>query len=117
MDVNSMDEDFLILCFLQLCLLLLEEERNQKKRWLKKMVGPINVARPLYGDFEHLFHELKYNDIDIFFRYARMGKETFNHLLQMTRPFLTKLSRRAFSPEQRLIITLRYLLILSYIVK
>ncbi|XP_029162074.1 protein ALP1-like [Nylanderia fulva] len=111
MDVNYMEEDFLILSFLQLCLLLLLEERNRKKRWLNRRwwVRPINVARPLYGDFEHLFNELKYNDIDVFFRYARMRKETFNHLLQMTKPFLTKLSKRAFSPEQRLIITLRYL--------
>ncbi|EZA62957.1 hypothetical protein X777_11973 [Ooceraea biroi] len=36
-----------------------------------------------------------------------MTKETFSHLLQMTKPFLTKTSKRAFSPEQRLAITLR----------
>jgi len=80
-------------------------------------VRPINVARPIYGDFEHLFQELKSNDADIFFRYVRMTKETFNLLLQMTKPFLTKMSKRAFSPEQRLAITLRYLLLLFCIIK
>ncbi|XP_032685188.1 protein ALP1-like [Odontomachus brunneus] len=106
-----MDEDFLILSLLQLCLLMLLQEKNRKKRWLNRRwwVRPINVARPIYGDYEHLVQELKYNDLETFFRYARMKKETFKHLLQMTKPFLTKLSKRAFSPEHRLIITLRYL--------
>lgn len=106
------DEDFLILSFLQLCLLALLQKRNRSKRWLNRRwwVRPINVARPIYGDFEHLFHEIKYDDMDIFLRYIRMRKETFDHLLQMTQLFLIKLSKRAFSPEQRLAITLRYLL-------
>lgn len=104
------DEDFLLLCLLQLCLLALLQERNRRIRWLNRRwwVRPINVARPTYGDYEHLFHELKYNDVDIFFRYVRMKKETFNHLLQITKPFLIKSSKRAFSPEQQLIISLRY---------
>lgn len=116
MDVN---DDFLILSFLQLCLLALLQKRNRKKRWLRRRwwVRPINVARPMYGDYEHLFHELKYNDPDIFFRFVRMREETFSLLLEMTKPFLTKLSKRAFSSEQRLIITLRYLFILSYSIK
>ncbi|XP_018370115.1 PREDICTED: uncharacterized protein LOC108765770 [Trachymyrmex cornetzi] len=38
-----------------------------------------------------------------------MKKETFDVLLQLTKPFLIKFSNRAFSPEQRLTITLRYL--------
>lgn len=105
------NEDFLILSFLQLCLLVLLRKRNRGKRWLNRRwwVRPINVARPIYGDFEHLFRELKYDDVDIFLRYVRMRKETFDHLLQMTQPFLTKLSKRASNPEQRLAITLRYL--------
>jgi len=113
------DEDFLIMCILQLCLLALWQRRERSKNWLNRRwwVRPINVARPIYDDFEHLFQELKYNDADIFFRYVRMTKETFSLLLQMTKIFLTKLSKRAFSPEQRLIITLRYLLLLFYIIK
>lgn len=78
---------------------------------------PINVARPMYEDYEHLFHELKYNDPDIIFRFVRMREETFNFLLEMTKPFLTKLSKRAFSPKQRLTITLRYLFNLSCSIK
>lgn len=105
------DEEFLILCFLQLCLLALIQKRDQGKRWSNRRwwVRPINVEPPIYGDYEHLFQELKYTDKEIFFRYLRMRRETFDLLLQMTRPFLTKVSKRAFSPEQRLTITLRYL--------
>ncbi|XP_025158181.1 uncharacterized protein LOC112589377 [Harpegnathos saltator] len=44
-----------------------------------------------------------------FFRYTRMNKETFKLLLKKTKPYLTKSSKRAFSPEHRLIITLRFL--------
>lgn len=76
MDMNDMDEDFLILSFLQLCLLALLQEKNRKKRWLNRRwwVRPINVARPIYGDFEHLYPELKFNDMEIFFRCVRMRR-------------------------------------------
>lgn len=105
------DEEFLILSVLQLCLLALLQQRNRRKRWLNRRwwVRPINVARSIYGDYEHLFQKIKYDDEDIFYRYVRMRRETFNFLFEMTKPFLTKLSRRAFNPEQRLAITLRYL--------
>lgn len=115
----NVNDDFLILSLLQLCLLAVLQKRYRRKRWLKRRwwVRPINVARPIYGDYEHLFHELKYNDPDIFFRFVRMREESFNLLLEMTKPFLTKFSKRAFSPEQRLTITLRYLFILSCSIK
>lgn len=112
-DVNNSidrnDGDLLILCLLQLLLLALLQKRNRSKRWLNRKwwIRPINVARPIYGDYEHLFQELKYNDADIFFRYVRMRKKTFHRLLQMVKPFLTKTNKRAFTPEQRLTITLR----------
>ncbi|XP_067209497.1 uncharacterized protein [Linepithema humile] len=105
------DDEFLILSVLELCLLALLREKKRRKRWSNRRwwVRPINIARPIFGDYEHLFYELKNNDADIFFRYVRMRKETFYQLLQMTKPFLIKVSKRAFNPEQRLIITLRYL--------
>lgn len=103
------NDDVLILFVLQLCLLALLKRKKRSKRWLnwRWWVRPINVVRPIYGDYEHLFQEMKYNDPSIFFRYTRMREETFRLLLQLTRPFLTKSNHRAFSPEQRLIITLR----------
>ncbi|KYM98808.1 hypothetical protein ALC62_10472 [Cyphomyrmex costatus] len=105
------DDDFFIFTVLQLCLLALLQKRNRQWKWLNRRwwVRPINVARPLYGDYEHLFQELRYNDKDIFFRYVRMSRETFDLLLEMTKPFLIKSNHRAFIPEQRLTITLRYL--------
>lgn len=99
--MNINDEDFLILSILQLCLIALVQKRKRSKAWLNRRwwVRPINLARPFYGDFEHLYQELKYNDADVFFRYVRMRNETFNLLLQLTKSLLTKLSKRAFSPE------------------
>ncbi|XP_050457322.1 uncharacterized protein LOC126854518 [Cataglyphis hispanica] len=107
----NMNENDLILYVWQLCLLALLKKRKRRKRWLNRRwwVRPINVVRSIYGDYEHLFQEIKYNDPIIFCRYTRMREETFKLLLQMTRPFLTKSNHRAFSPEQRLIITLRFL--------
>ena len=104
------DEDLFLLSILQLLFILsLLQRRQRSKLWLNRRwwVRPVNAARPLYGDFEHLFHDLKYNDPDLFFRYMRMRKETFNHLLQMIKPFLTKSNHRALNAEQRLATTLR----------
>lgn len=110
MYIDDYDDDVLILSCLQLCLLALLQKRNEKRTYNRRWwVRPINIARPIYGDYEHLFNEIKHDDPDIFSRYVRMRKETFYHLVQMTTPFLTKVSKRAFSPEQRLAITLRYL--------
>lgn len=103
------EDDILLLSVLQLCLLTCYVKINRKKKYTSRRwwIRPINLDRPLYGDYEHLFQELRYNDPDVFFRYTRMREETFRILLEKTKPYLTKLSKRAFSPEHRLIITLR----------
>lgn len=103
-----MNDDDFILIVLQLCLLALFKKKKRSKRWINRRwwVRPINVVRSIHGDYEHLFQEMKH-DPCIFFRYTRMREETFKLLLEMTRSFLTKSNHRAFSPEQRLIITLR----------
>jgi len=85
-------------------ILLRKRQRIKKKRlWVR----PINVRRPLFGDFQHLFQELKEDDT-MFFKYTRMNLSTFNKLLDILRPHLEKRNWRALSAEQRLIIMLRY---------
>jgi len=67
----------------------------------------IYICRPLYGDFQHLFQELK-EDATMFFKYTRMNISTFYKLLDILRPYLERNNWRVLSAEQRLIIMLRY---------
>ncbi|CAL1681009.1 unnamed protein product [Lasius platythorax] len=89
-------------------------KRRTSFRWInrKYWVRPINIRRPVQGDFDHLLQELK-TDSYMFFRYTRMSLSVFlsvfNHFLEMMKPFLTKKSHRALVPEQRLALTIRYL--------
>ncbi|XP_025262921.1 uncharacterized protein LOC112637408 [Camponotus floridanus] len=85
-------------------------KRQTSFRWInrKYWVRPINIRRPIQGDFDHLLQEMK-TDPYMFFRYTRMSVNVFNHLLEIMKPFLTKKSHRALVPEQRLALTLRYL--------
>lgn len=84
-------------------------KRQTSFRWInrKYWVRPINMRRPMQGDFDHLLQEMK-TDPYMFFRYTRMSTNVFNHLLEMMIPFLTKKSHRALVPEQRLALTIRF---------
>lgn len=88
-------------------------KRRTSFRWInrKYWVRPINIRRPVQGDFDHLLQELK-TDSYMFFRYTRMSLSVFlsvfNHFLEMMKPFLTKKSHRALVPEQRLALTIRF---------
>lgn len=66
------------------------------------------MCRPLFGDFQHLFQELK-EDVTMFFKYTRMSISIFYKLLDILQPHLEKRNWRALPAEQRLIVTLRYL--------
>ncbi|KYQ49258.1 hypothetical protein ALC60_11670 [Trachymyrmex zeteki] len=84
-------------------------KRRKSFRWFnrKYWMRPINMRRLDQGDFYHLLQEMK-NDSEMFFRYTRMSLCVFNQLLEMIRPFLTKRSHRALTPEHRLALTLQY---------
>jgi len=53
---------------------------KKKQLWVR----PLNVRRPLFDDFQHLFQELKEDDT-MFFKYTRMNLSTFNKLLDILR--------------------------------
>jgi len=78
-------------------------------RWLnrKYWVRPINLRRPLQGDYDNLLQEMK-ADPYMFFKYTRMSINVFNYFLEIMKPFLIKKSHRALVPEQRLALTLRF---------
>ena len=59
----------------------------------------------------NLYRELPADDRENYFRYLRMSKERFDHLLTLFRPYLLRESSRRVPvcPGVRLVITLRYL--------
>ncbi|XP_071641987.1 uncharacterized protein [Temnothorax longispinosus] len=108
MDIEE-EEELLALLILILGINYIIKKRRSF-RWInrKYWVHTNNIRRPNQGDFDQLFQELK-DDPQRFFRYTRMSLCVFNELLEMMKPFLTKTNHRALIPEQRLVITLRYL--------
>ena len=72
-------------------------------------VHPINQGREVFGEYHHLFQEIK-DDEEKFFPYVRMKKRTFNIILDAIGPYIEKKTtnfRRPISPEERLVIALR----------
>lgn len=94
-------------------LMLLMKKRRKHKRWVSRRwwVRPVNLQRNVLGHFATLIQELK-NDEELFFRYTRMSLEVYNQLLIKVSPFLVKnINRTPLSPEQRLLITLKYVVL------
>ncbi|KYN29021.1 hypothetical protein ALC57_01559 [Trachymyrmex cornetzi] len=87
-------------------------KKRKHKRWRNRRwwVRPINLQRDILDDYSVLVKELK-KDKNLFFRYTRMSLEVHNNLLKKISPALMKTSlRKPLTPEQCLLITLRYLL-------
>jgi len=78
-----------------------------KKR--KYHTNDIFKDREKYGEFHTLFHQLLEQEED-FFSYMRMTKSNFYYILENIREKIQKQSnfRRCISPEERLMVTLRY---------
>lgn len=68
-------------------------------------------SRTRFGEYHTLFPQLLEQPAK-FFEYMRMDKETFYYILEGIREKIQKQSnfRRCISPEERLIVTLRYVL-------
>ncbi|XP_018575296.1 protein ALP1-like [Anoplophora glabripennis] len=96
---------------LNVATLYMKWKHQKRKRWHYRRwwIRPINQRRKELGHFSTLFQELK-ADPELFFKYTRMDENTFYELLKIISPQLIKHSIRPFiSPEERLLITLRYL--------
>lgn len=79
----------------------------------KKRVGvhKINRGRRQFGEYHHLFPQLKLNS-KRFFQYMRMELETFDYILgkidhKITKSWCNFHSQPIF-PEERLVVSLRY---------
>lgn len=78
----------------------------------RKLMGihPINKNRKQFGEYHHLFKEIK-EDESRFFQYLRMSISAFNDLMEITQHKLIKnwcnWHKQPILPEEKLVITLR----------
>ncbi|XP_066945794.1 uncharacterized protein [Macrobrachium rosenbergii] len=81
------------------------KEPTRRKHW----IHPFKAERETSKRFEK-FHENIRKCDERFFEYYRMSKASFDELLEVLRPRISKRNtkfRRSISPEERLTITLR----------
>ena len=72
-------------------------------------VHPINSTRSEYGEYHHLFSDLRKYPKK-FKEYTRMSIATFDELLSLVSDDIYKQTtnfRQAISPEERLVVTIR----------
>jgi len=82
--------------------------RKRQNRW----VHPINIKRPEFGIFGHLYRDLL-EDEEKLHGFFRMNIEQFCRLSQLVAEEIRKQNtnyRRAITPEERLAIFFRYVL-------
>ncbi|XP_060873833.1 uncharacterized protein LOC132947546 [Metopolophium dirhodum] len=87
-------------------------KRHQQKKKISKRrywVHPINLKRPQEGQFNVNFMVLRAHPEE-FFKYYRMSVQSFDELISLSGPLISKQStnmRIPISKEERLTITLR----------
>lgn len=81
--------------------------KRRKRRW---WIRPGFQRRRDYSEFDNFIPHIRDNDEEMFFKYFRMSKDRYEHLLSLVSESLKKLSiREPVSPDERLTITLVYL--------
>jgi len=91
-------------------LLIASESVHLKLKRDRRGVHEINQSRGQYGEYHHLFPQLK-ADGERFFQYFRIDIETFTYILGKSEHRLIKkwcnLHQQKIPPEECLVITLR----------
>ena len=88
-------------------------KRYKRKRRRRKWAQQWYLCRERFGH-THLLNELRNSEPDVYKTFLRMDGESFDELLELVRPYITKentVMRSAISPFERLSITLRFLII------
>ena len=84
-----------------------------KKKQIKRFwTRGIFRDRKLHSEYYTLYQNLRDEDREFHYRYVRMSKERFDHLLSLIRDRITKKNtqmREAITAGERLVVTLRYL--------
>ena len=94
-------------------LLMLESDQPKHKRrkhsiWMK----PWFQKRHQMSAYNNILKEFRLKDAENYRRYLRMNVETYEYILNAVRPLITKKKtkfREPISPEERLVVTLRFL--------
>ena len=85
--------------------------KSKRKRRRRKCAQQWYLCRERFGH-THLLNELRNSEPDVYKKFLRMDEESFDELLELVRPYITKentVMRSAISPFERLSITLRFL--------
>lgn len=81
-----------------------------KRKKLNEKIHPINLGREAFGEFHHLFDELR-QDEKKFVEYTRMKMSTFDYILIKIKPLIiknwTNFNKTPIMCAERLIVTLR----------
>lgn len=75
----------------------------------KKNINSILKNRKMFGEFHHLYRELRDNE-NLFYAYTRMSTTTFDYIVESIKPEFNLKStnfRDPISVEERLLVTLR----------
>lgn len=79
---------------------------KRKRRW---WVRPLYEKRYRLGFYNNLIQEMRLSDCEMFFNFTRMSVHSFDKLLNLVGPLITKNSHREPIPAGcRLALTLRY---------
>ena len=84
------------------------KQRTKRKIWVREWIQ----KREESGVVANLLQELRLGDETFYRNFLRMSVTDFDYLLNKVSPLITKqdtLMRRAITPTERLIVTLRYL--------
>ncbi|CAI6350554.1 unnamed protein product [Macrosiphum euphorbiae] len=89
--------------------LALEEDEKKKTTKRKYAVHPLNGERRRKGQFQQIYGDLRQYP-EKFFSFYRMSTQTFDEMLSIVKPNLSKLDNiknDTITPEERLTITLK----------
>ena len=104
-------QDVLIALALQnqaVALLLLSKNKNRRLAWVRQLWR----ERERQGHYYNLIEEMRLQDHSMFFNYFRVLPSTFDDLLRLVGPSLTRKTshfRKPFPSELRLAVAIRYL--------
>ena len=91
---------------------LILKRRKKRRKNRKVWVKPWLKTRRTCGAYHNLMQELRLTDVDGYRNFIRMDVDTFNNLLNLAEPFITRTATRFRSPipaGERLVLTLHFL--------
>lgn len=104
-------EEAALYCIIASCGYMMNEKKNEKRKrrdWVKCWLK----VREEKSAYSNIIRELRLNDQESYRKYLRMSTDTFEELINLVGPSITKKTthmRVPISPEEKLAVTLRFL--------